>query len=68
MRTPGKRVRRTGLVRTDKYVVAEGIELVIPVCLEAETVNLLRDQKHAEKDDLERLRRHGKVSAAVEAA
>lgn len=75
MRIPGKRVKRTRLVRTDKYVVAVDVELVIPEddssepCMESETVNLLREVKErAEKDDVNWLRRHGKVYAAVGAA
>jgi hypothetical protein len=71
----GKRVKRTRLVRTDKYVVAVEIEMVIPPddpsepCLEAETVKLLEEvRERAERDDLNWLTTHGKVYAAVEAA
>jgi len=75
MRVSGKRVKRTRLIRTDRYVVAVDVELVVPAddpsepCMESETVNLLREVKErAEKDDLNWLRRHGKVYAAVGAA
>ena len=75
MRIAGKRIKRTRLVRTDKYIVAVDVEMVIPVddpsepCLEAETVNLLREVKErAERDEVDWLTQHGKVYAAVEAA
>jgi hypothetical protein len=75
MRIPGKRVTRTRLVQTDKYVVAVDVELVIPdddpsePCYEAETVQLLREIKeHAERDDIAWLTSRGKVYAAVGAA
>lgn len=75
MRIPGQRVKRTRLVQTERFVVAVEVELVIPVddpsepCLESETVQLLREVKeHAERGDVEWLRKQGKVYAAVEAA
>jgi hypothetical protein len=73
MKIPGRRVRRTRIVRTAKYVVAVEVEAVYPkddpseACFESETVRMLRDvQKHAERGDLEWLHRHGKVYQAVE--
>ncbi|MBX9791686.1 MAG: hypothetical protein K2Y37_22415 [Pirellulales bacterium] len=75
MRIPGKRVKRTRLIQTEKFVVAVEVELVVPVddpnepCYEAETIDLLRQVKeHAEQGDVEWLARHGKVYAAVDAA
>jgi hypothetical protein len=75
MRIPGRRVKRTRLVQTDKYVVALEVELVIPPddpsepCYEAETVELLKEVKRrAEMDDVAWLRQHGRVYAAVDAA
>lgn len=75
MPVAGKRIKRTRLVRTEKYVVAIEVELVIPPddpsepCLEAETVKLLREVKErAERDDVKWLTTHGKVYAAVGAA
>jgi hypothetical protein len=75
MRIEGKRVKRTRLIRTDRYVVAIDVEMVIPAadpsepCYEAETVNFLREVKErAENSDLDWLRRHGKVYEAVGAA
>ena len=72
MRIPGKRVKRTRLVRSDSYVVAVEVEAVIPVddpsepCYEAETVELLREvAEHAEQGDVAWLRQHGKVYEAV---
>jgi len=71
---PGKRVRRTRLVRTAKYVVAVEVEAVYPeddpaeACFESETVRLLREvEEHAQQGDLAWLQRHGKVYQAVEA-
>jgi hypothetical protein len=71
----GKRIQRTRLVRTDKYVIAVEVEMVIPAddpsepCLEADAVNFLREVKErAERDDVKWLTDHGKVYAAVGAA
>ena len=73
MRIPGKRISRTRLVRTQRFVVAVDVEAVIPEddpsepCFEAETVQLLRDvEEHAERGDTEWLRQHGKVYQALE--
>jgi hypothetical protein len=75
MRIPGKRVMRTRLVRTDKYVVAVEVEAVVPdddpsePCFEAETVQLLREvEAHAKQGDLDWLRQHGRVYQAVDVA
>ncbi len=72
MRILGKRVRRTKLVRTERYVVAVEVEAVIPPddpsepCFESETVQLLREvREHAERGDEEWLQRHGKVYVAA---
>lgn len=74
MRIPGKRVPRTRLVRTDRFVVAVDVEAVIPQddpsepCFEAETVQLLRQvADHAKHGDVAWLRRHGRVYQAIEA-
>lgn len=75
MHIPGKRVRRRRLLQTDRYVVAVDVEMVIPLddpsepCYESETVKFLREVKeHAEQGDLNWLKEHGKVYAAVEVA
>jgi hypothetical protein len=75
MRIPGKRVSRVRWVHTDRYVVAVDVEMVIPVddpsepCLEAETVELLREvQEHAKRGDVEWLTQRGKVYQAVDLA
>jgi hypothetical protein len=75
MRIQGKRVRRTRLVRTERYVVAVEVEAVIPdadpsePCFESETVELLREiETHAVRGDVAWLRQHGKVYSAVDAA
>ena len=75
MRIPGKRVRRTRLVRTERYVVAVEVEAVIPdadrsePCYESETVALLREvESRARAGDVEWLRQRGKVYEALDAA
>jgi len=75
MRIPGPRVKRTRLIQTDKYVVAVEVEMVVPIddpsepCYESETVQFLKEVKeHAERGDLDWLKRKGKVYAAVGAA
>jgi hypothetical protein len=75
MQIPGKRIKKTRLIQTERYVVAVEIEMVIPAddpsepCYEAETVKFLREVKErAERDELAWLKQHGKVYAAVEAA
>ncbi|MFG0335761.1 MAG: hypothetical protein ACF8TS_20570 [Maioricimonas sp. JB049] len=71
-RMGGKRLTRTRFIQTDKYVVAVDVEMVVPVedpsepCYEAETVRFLKQvQEYAEADDLDWLRRHGKVYQAI---
>ena len=75
MRIPGKRVKRTRLIRSDPYVVAVEVEAVVPLddpsepCYEAETVELLRQvAEHAERGDVAWLRQHGKVYEALSVA
>jgi hypothetical protein len=72
---PGKRIRRTRLVRTDRFVIAVEVEAVIPdadpsePCFEPHTVEFLRQvEQHAKSGDVAWLTQHGKVYAAVEAA
>jgi hypothetical protein len=75
MQLPGKRVKRTRLVRTERFVVAVEVEAIIPdadpsePCFEPEVVELLRDvELHAKRGDVEWLKKHGKVYTATEAA
>ena len=75
MKLPGKRVRRTRVVRTDRLVVVVEVEAVIPdadpgePCYESHTVEFLREvQSHAKAEDVEWLRQHGKVYEAIAAA
>jgi hypothetical protein len=75
MRIPGKRLKKTRLIQTDKYVVAVDVEMVIPVddptepCYESETIQYLREVKdRAEQGDLVWLKQKGKVYAAVGSA
>ena len=75
MRIQGKRISRTRLVRTDRYIVAVDIEAVIPdsdpsePCYESETVEFLREvESRARAGDVAWLRERGKVYAALDAA
>ncbi len=75
MRIPGRREKRTRLIRTERYVVAVEVEVVYPVddpdepSYESETVKLLREVKErAEAGDEVWLKQHGKLYAAVDAA
>ena len=75
MKIPGKRIKRTRLIQSEKYVVAVEVEMVIPdeepsePCLESETVELLKAVKeHADRGDRGRLHQHGRVFEIVEAA
>jgi hypothetical protein len=75
MNLPGKRVRRTRLVRTEQFVVAVEVEAVIPdadpsePCFEPQVVELLRQvELHARSGDVEWLKQHGKVYTAMGAA
>ena len=72
MRIEGRRLKRTRLVRTDRYVVAVEVEMVVPKddssepCYESETVQYLRDvRERAESGDIDWLRKHGKVYEAM---
>jgi hypothetical protein len=75
MTVPGKRVKRIRIVRTERFVVAVEVQAVIPdadpsePCYEPHVVELLRQiEAHANSGDVEWLKQHGKVYAAVEAA
>ena len=75
MSIPGKQVRRTRVIRTDRYVVVLEVDAVIPdadpseACYEPATVELLRQVEfHARANDVAWLKRHGKVYAAIEEA
>ena len=74
MRISGRRIKRTRLVHTDRYVVAVDVELVIPdddptePCYEAETVQFLREvEEHAQQGDVNWLAQHGKIYEALSA-
>ena len=74
MRVNGKRIKRNRLVHKGRFVIAVEIEMVIPPddpsepCYESETVEFLRDvELHAERGDVDWLRRVGKVYELVEA-
>jgi hypothetical protein len=72
MRIEGKRMKRTRLVHTDRYVVAVEVEMVVPAddpsepCYEAETIQFLKQVKErAEAGDVVWLNQHGKVYEAM---
>jgi len=72
---PGKKIRRTRLVRTDKFIVVVEVDAIIPDAdpgeprFGSEAVELLRQiELHAKAGDVDWLKQHGKVYAAVEAA
>lgn len=74
MKVPGKRIHRTRLIQTDRYVVAIDIEIVLPdedpsePCYEAETVNLIREvRQRAEHGDLDWLKARAKVYESIDA-
>jgi hypothetical protein len=73
MQIEGKRMKRTRLIEKGRHVVSIQVEMVIPTdeesepCYEPETVQLLREVAvHAEKGDIDWLRRHGKVFELVD--
>jgi hypothetical protein len=68
----GRRMNRTRLIQTDRFVVAVSVEMVVPPddpsepCYEAETVQFLRQvREKAEAGDVGWLNRHGKVYEAL---
>jgi hypothetical protein len=68
MAIEGRRVKRTRLVHTDRFVVAVDVEMVVPPddpsepCYEPATVQLLRTvRERAEAGDSDWLKRHGRV-------
>lgn len=75
MRIPGKRLKRTRLIRGGRFVVAVEVEMVIPPddpsepCLEAETVQMLREiAEHAEHGDRQWIQEKGKVYELIDSA
>jgi hypothetical protein len=75
MKIPGKRLKRTRLVRGGRFVVAVEVEMVIPSdepsepCIEAETVQMLREiAEHAELGDRQWIQQRGKVYELIDSA
>ena len=73
MRIEGKRIKQTRLIQRGRYVIAVEVEAVIPPddphepCYESETVKFLRDvADHADRDDSDWLKQHGKLYELVE--
>lgn len=74
MTMPGKRVKLSRWIHGTDYVVKVDVEAVIPVddpsepCLESETIEYLRSVRdHADRGDVEWLKRVGDVYAKVPA-
>ena len=74
MEIPGKRVKRTRLVQTSRFVVAVDVDAIIPteddseVCYEPATVQHLREvERRAQQGDREWLLKHGTVYERVAA-
>lgn len=72
---PGERRKSTRLIQTPMYVVAVEVEMVLPEedpsepCYEPATVQLLKEVKErADADDIEWLKRHGRVYRVLEPA
>ncbi|HQU44251.1 MAG: hypothetical protein B7Z73_05955 [Planctomycetia bacterium 21-64-5] len=72
MRIAGKRVTRTRLIESGRFVVAVDVEMVIPAddpsepCYEAEKVELLKEvAAPAESGDRPWLLKHGRVYELV---
>ena len=72
MRVSGKRIKRTRLIPSERYIVAVEVEMVYPVddptepCYESETVELLKAVKeHADRGDRDWLKQHGRVYEAL---
>jgi len=75
MSVAGKRIKRTRLVQSERYVVAVEVEMVIPEddpgepCDDPDAVMFLRDvADHAARGDLDWLRQRGKVYQLLDAA
>ena len=75
MRIEGQRIKRVRWVHTEDLVVAVDVVAVFPAddpsepCYESETVELLLQiQDHAQKGDVEWLKRYGKVYRSFDAA
>ena len=71
MRISGRRIQRTRLIHTNRYVVAVNVERVIPdddptePCYEAETVQFPREvEQHAQQGEVNWLAQHGKIYEA----
>lgn len=68
----GKRLKKTRLIQTDRFVVVVEVEMVVPTddpsepCYEPKTVKFLKEvREKAEIGDLFWLKRHGKVYEAL---
>ena len=75
MNIPGEQVKRTRIVRTDRFVVVLEVPAVIPdadptdVCYEPATVELLREvEARAKVGDVAWLQQRGKVYTSLDAA
>jgi hypothetical protein len=73
MRIEGKRLKRTRLVQTDRYVVAVDVEMVVPdedpsePCYEAETIARLKQiEERARAGEVDWLKTQGRVYESLD--
>jgi len=73
MRIEGQRIKHTRLIQRGRFVVAVEVEVITPPddpnqpCYEPATVEFLREvAEHADRDDSDWLKRHGKLYELVE--
>lgn len=73
MKIEGKRLKRTRLVHTDRYVVAVDVEMVVPdedpsePCFEAETIAYLRQiEERAKAGEVDWLKTQGRVYESLD--
>ncbi len=73
MRIEGRRLKRTRLVHTDRYVVAVDVEMVVPdedpsePCYEAETIARLKQiEERARAGEVDWLKTQGRVYESLD--
>jgi hypothetical protein len=73
MRIEGRRLKRTRLVHTDRYVVAVDVEMVVPdedpsePCYEAETIARLKQiEDRARAGEVDWLKTQGRVYESLD--
>lgn len=73
MKIEGRRLKRTRLVHTDRYVIAVDVEMVVPdedpsePCYEAETIARLRQiEERANAGEVDWLKTQGRVYESLD--